>query len=400
MTDKLRMRNSLSQAATATLVWGLVLFPATLALPTASAQTFKTLYSFTGGADGGGPWGTPLLNAGTIYQTAFYGGSPAANNAGTIFEFFTSTNDGMTLYDFAGEPNDGSAPMGGLITDGFGDFFGTTTQGGFSLRGTIYEVSGGYEFPLYSFTGPDGEDPEGSLTIDAYGDLYGTTSNGGANDSGTVFAFSGGGTLVQLYSFGNYKNDGIGPASSLVLLKGILYGVTTEGGLYGQGTIFGINPKTKTETILYNFRGGSNGGTPVGGLASDGKGNLYGTASAGGSANGTAGNGVVFMINFKSLQYTLLHTFAGPDGSQPLAGLITDGKGNFYGTTYAGGAKGYGTVFELNSAGVLTTLYSFTNATDGSYPYAGVTLDSAGSVYGAATRGGQYNWGTMFEITP
>jgi len=371
-----------------------------MAVPTASAQTFKTLYSYTGGADGGGPWGTPLLNEGILYQTAFYGGSPAANNAGTIFEFFTSTNDGTTLYDFAGQPNDGSAPMGGLITDGFGDFFGTTSQGGFNLRGTVYEVSGGYEFPLYSFTGPDGETPEGSLTIDAYGDLYGTTSNGGANASGTVFALSGGSTFVKLYSFGNYKNDGIGPASSLVLLKGVLYGVTTEGGQYGQGTVFGINPKTKTETILYNFRGGSNGGTPVGGLVSDGKGNLYGTASAGGSANGTAGNGVVFTINFKSLQYTLLHTFTGPDGSQPLAGLTTDGKGNFYGTTYAGGAKGYGTVFELNSAGVLTTLYSFTNGTDGSYPYAGVTVDSAGNIYGAATRGGQYNWGTLFEITP
>ena len=89
------------------------------------------------------------------------------------------------------------------------------------------------------------------------------------------------------------------------------------------------------------------------------------------------------------------------DGSQPSGPLITDGQGNYFGTTYAGGTSGYGTVFEFSASGTLTTLYNFTNGTDGAYPYGGVTRDhTTGYLYGTATRGGQYNWGTLFEITP
>jgi len=401
VTDKLqRNRNRTSRVVTGALVWGLVLVPATLVTQTAAAQTFKILYAFTGGADGGGPWGTPLLTGGIIYEPAFYGGTLSSNQAGTVFEFFTNFSDGTYLYQFAGQPNDGAAPMGGLVTDGSGNLWGTTTQGGLGLSGTIYEISGGFESVLYNFSGSNGAAPEGSLLRDPLGDLYGTTSKGGANDSGSVFIFGAGGTFVPLYSFGNYKGDGVGPASSLALYKNVLYGVTTEGGRYGWGTVFAVDIKARTETVLYSFKGEHDGGTPVGGLALDGKGNLYGTASVGGSTRGNASNGVVFKLNIKSLHYSVVHTFTGADGSQPIAALIPDGQGNFYGTTFAGGTQGYGTVFQLNSAGSLTTLYSFTNATDGSYPYAGLTLDSSGNLYGAATRGGQHGWGTLFEITP
>jgi uncharacterized repeat protein (TIGR03803 family) len=296
--------------------------------------------------------------------------------------------------------------MGGMVTDGFGDFFGTTTQGGFQMRGTIYEISQGVESVATIFNGSDGETPEGSLIIDAIGDLYGTTSQGGANDSGTVFAFNGG--LVSLYSFGNYTGDGVGPASGLALEVvsnngnpyEVLYGTTTEGGAHGWGTVFSVNVKTKAETVLYSFVGGAKGGTPVAGLTLDGQGNLYGATSAGGSANGTAGNGIVFKLNIKSRRFTVVHTFTGADGSQPMATLLADGKGNYYGTTFAGGAHGYGTVFEINSSDTLTTLYNFTNGTDGSHPYAGLAMDSSGNLYGAATGGGQYGWGTLFEIEP
>jgi len=393
MTDKLQ-RNRIARFAALSLACAM------LAVPAATAQTFKELYAFTGGLDGGGPWGTPLLNGGILYEPTFHGGSAAADYAGTVSVFITNASLGTYLYDFQGQPNDGSAPMGGLVTDGFGDFFGTTTQGGFSLGGTIYEITGDTESVLYNFTERGGKDPEGGLIIDAAGNLYGTTSSGGTNGSGTVFAFSAFDSFVQLYSFGNDKYDGIGPASSLVSQKGVLYGVTTEGGEYGWGTIFAVDIKTKLETVLYSFHGKKDGGTPVGGLVSDGQGNLYGTTSTGGSPKGHKGNGVIFMLNIKSKQCTVVHTFTGPDGSQPLAGLATDGQGNFYGTTYIGGAKGYGTVFELNSAGTLTTLYSFTDGTDGAYPYGGVTLDSSGNIYGAATQGGEYGQGTLFEILP
>ncbi|MGA2739359.1 MAG: choice-of-anchor tandem repeat GloVer-containing protein [Bryobacteraceae bacterium] len=406
MTRKLsRNGNRGSRARTAALAWGLAMVPAMIATPPAAAQTFKLLYAFTGGEDGGGPWGTPLLTGNILYATTFYGGSASAGEAGAVFEFLPATLTGAPFYDFTGQPN-GAAPMSGLITDGFGDFFGTTTKGGFLLNGTIYEISDGAEIVINSFNGTDGKTPEGSIFMDAAGDLYGTTSQGGANDAGTVWAFSAFGGFVPLYSFGATQTDGVNPASGVVLVlspnTGVssVYGTTTEGGSSNWGTIYSVNLMTKVEKILYDFRGGAAGGTPVGGMVYDGKGDLIGTASQGGSADGTAGSGVVFGYSLTKMAYKVLHTFTGPDGSQPMAALTPDGKGNYYGTTYAGGAHGYGTVFELNSTGTLTTLYSFTNGTDGAYPYGGVTLDSSGNVYGAATGGGQHGWGTLFEIIP
>ena len=176
--------------------------------------------------------------------------------------------------------------------------------------------------------------------------------------------------------------------------------MTTEGGAHGWGTIFSINIKAKTATILYSFQGKRDGGTPVGGLAVDSQGNLWGTASVGGSTRGNAGYGVIFKLNPKASTYTTIYRFAGKDGAQPLAALLPDGHGNFYGTTYAGGSQGYGTVFKISSTGTLTTLANFTNGTDGSYPYAGLAMDNSGNLYGAATHGGAHSWGTIFEIVP
>jgi uncharacterized repeat protein (TIGR03803 family) len=129
-------------------------------------------------------------------------------------------------------------------------------------------------------------------------------------------------------------------------------------------------------------------------------GNLYGTASTAGSPPGNGGHGVIFKVNIKSHRLTTVYTFTGTDGSDPTASMIADGQGNFYGTTFSGGANGYGTVFKLGSDGTFQTIYSFANGADGAYPYAGLTIDFSGNLYGAATRGGQYGWGTLFEITP
>ena len=377
------------------------LFLMTLAMAAASAahaQTFKTLYAFKGTTDGGAPWYPPMLYNGLLYGATYYGGA-APPQVGVIFQLDPTTNFESTYYTFLGQPNDGAYPMSGMVADPYGDFFGTTTQGGFSLRGTIYEITGGSEYVVYNFSGRDGEDPEGGLIIDPLGNIYGATTGGGANGSGTVFALTAFGTFVQLYSFGNYNGDGIAPTANLALYKNTLYGTTSEGGQRDWGTVFSLSPKTKQESILYSFNGSTNGGTPIGGLVSDGKGNLYGTASLGGNNNGNAGNGVIFRLNISSRTYTVVHTFTGPDGSQPSGALVTDGKGNLFGTTFAGGANGYGTVFQINSKGTFTTLHSFTNGTDGSYPYGGLTIDSTGNLYGTATRGGAYNWGTLFEIT-
>jgi uncharacterized repeat protein (TIGR03803 family) len=161
-----------------------------------------------------------------------------------------------------------------------------------------------------------------------------------------------------------------------------------------------VNANTGKIHVLYTFTGGPDGGGPWAGLAGDGAGNLYGTTVNGGTATGNAGHGVVFKLDAATHVETVLYTFTGgPDGANPYATLARDSAGNLYGTTYAGGAFGNGTVFELDTAGNLTTLYSFAGGADGAAPN-GVILDSSGNIYGTAYSGGADGVGTVFEITP
>jgi len=125
-------------------------------------------------------------------------------------------------------------------------------------------------------------------------------------------------------------------------------------------------------TVLHAFSGGSDGGSPYAGVIRDAKGNLYGTATGGGSM----GFGVVYKVD-KSGNETVLHSFSGSDGASPFGGVIRDSAGNLYGTSEAGGAWGAGNVYELDPQGVLTALYSFTGGADGAYPHSGVVRDSA-----------------------
>jgi len=132
------------------------------------------------------------------------------------------------------------------------------------------------------------------------------------------------------------------------------------------------------------------------GLIRDSKGNLYGTARNGGVPN----DGTVFKLT-KSGKFTTLHSFAGPpsDGAQPVAGLVMDKQDNLYGTTFQGGAYGYGVVFKVSPTGTATVLYSFTGGADGSEPGAGLVIDKKGNLYGTTPEGGAYDKGVVFKIT-
>lgn len=157
-----------------------------------------------------------------------------------------------------------------------------------------------------------------------------------------------------------------------------------------------------TEQVLYNFKGGSDGAEPDASLVFDGAGNLYGTTYYGG-ANGS---GTVFELTPSKAGWTetVLHSFTGSDGALPSAGLILDGGGNLYGTTQAGGAAGFGVVFELSpsrAGWTETVLYSFTGGNDGRGPVGGVVFDSGGNLYGTTSGGGYpIGGGTVFELTP
>jgi uncharacterized repeat protein (TIGR03803 family) len=172
------------------------------------------------------------------------------------------------------------------------------------------------------------------------------------------------------------------------------------GGAYGWGAIFKIAPSGAL-TTLYNFcsqKGCPDGNFPDSDLIQSTDGNMYGTTPAGGANN----YGTVFKITLNGT-LTTLHSFRDTTGEYPSGGLIQGTDGNFYGTTQGGGANGEGTIFKVTSSGALTTLYSFcslSNCTDGYSPYAGLVQGTDGNFYGTAFSGGANDYGTVFKVTP
>jgi uncharacterized repeat protein (TIGR03803 family) len=270
---------------------------------------------------------------------------------------------------------------------------------------------------LASFNGTNGAFPSTQLVKThrwfqhSNGNFYGTTPFGGAHNYGTVFQVtpaSAGGVLTAIYSFcstgGSACTDGDTPQAALIEgSNGNLYGTTFYGGANNAGTVFEITT-SGTLTTLYSFcsKGGSactDGANPLGALALGSNGNFYGTTYAGGASN----DGTVFEINCSGT-VTTLHSFSGTDGVNPQGDLLQlNGNGNFFGATLAGGnSTGSGTLFEITPGGALSTLYNFcskTNCTDGSTPRAPFTQDNWGNIYGTTTYTGANAGGTVFQFT-
>jgi uncharacterized repeat protein (TIGR03803 family) len=377
----------------------------------ARAGTEKVLYAFTGGTDGGRSEGGVILDkAGNLYGTTNSGGM---YNAGTVFELSPSNGswNETVLYGFTGG-SDGAYPMAGLTFCG-GNLYGTTLEGGGGW-GVVFELvalaNGWKQSVIYNFSAQhDGEEPYGGLTCDAAGALYGTTYAGGIYGGGTVFKLTqmassstrGKWSETVLHSFGN-ANDGVNPQGTVVLDKqGNVYGTTTDGG-DGRGTVFELTYSESgwSETIIYNFLGGNDGAFPYAGVVFGAAGNLYGTTYAG----GTFGEGTVFQLTLSNGQWTeaIIYVDAVSGGSYPYRGSLTlDGSGNLYGTTSAGDVAG--TVFGLSSSSGAwneSVQYAFSNEEDGGTPYDNVILDAAGNLYGTTVGGGKCNEGVVFEITP
>jgi uncharacterized repeat protein (TIGR03803 family) len=374
-------------------------FPKLVAAQSAQTPAFTVLYTFTT-ADGEQPDASLIQDAaGNLYGTTQYGGTEGG--FGTVFKLNTKGKE-TVLRSFAGTP-DAEDPYSGLTRDKAGNLYGTTLYGGSEGGyGTVFKVSSsGKETLLYSFAGtPDGADPRSVLVLDSAGDLYGTTQYGGtAGGYGTVFKLDAKEKVTLLHSFAGTP-DGENPYAGLLRdAAGNLYGTTEYGGTGGgYGTVFKLTGKGKL-TLLYSFTGTPDGSNPLAGLLRDAAGNLYGTTQYGGTAGGY---GTVFKLDAKG-KLSLLHSFAGmPDGENPHSRLISDSAGNLYGTTYYGGAYGYGTVFKLDPAGKLTMLHSFDNSPDGSNPIGGLILDKKGNLYGTTSDGGDptCGCGTVFKVTP
>jgi uncharacterized repeat protein (TIGR03803 family) len=308
------------------------------------------------------------------------------------------------FHDFTGG-SDGANPFNGLTANGK-VLFGTASSGGASNFGVVYKINAANkDIVLHTFTGnPDGASPNAGVIRDKAGNLYGTTTAGGSAGAGTVFKITGKKETV-LYSFAG-KPDGSDPEADLASdSSGNLYGTTSQGGANSNGTVFKLTPPAKlngpwTESVLYSFGTGTDGQIPVAGVSLDKAGNLYGTTSAGGAY----GYGTVFQLTPGTVwKENILHSFQnGNDGSVPYAGLIADKSGNFYGAATQGGANGGGTTFELTPSGsgwTFAVIYSVPGwGISGSFR--NLVLDSSGNLYGTTHCDGDDSSGTVYELTP
>jgi uncharacterized repeat protein (TIGR03803 family) len=324
-----------------------------------------------------------------------------------------------TLVTF--DATNGDDPQAPVIQGSDGNFYGTTFFAGPNEGGTVFKMtpSGGLT-TLYGFCSQpnctDGLGPLGALVQGTDGNFYGTTSEGGANGQyGTVFKVTPSGSFTRLYSFCSHNGcaDGANPNAALVLgTDGNFYGTTLTGGTTGSndGTIFKITP-SGTLTTLYSFcaQGGCpDGAQPYAGLVQATDGNFYGTTFEGGANQGCAGGcGTLFKITSNGT-LTKLHDFCSQqgcaDGYNPQAGLVQATDGNLYGTTtqsLEGGPTG--TVFKITTTGTLTPIYQFCSqpgCADGYTPVAGLVQATDGNLYGTTEFGGLGGDGTIFKITP
>jgi uncharacterized repeat protein (TIGR03803 family) len=351
-------------------------------------------------------------------------------DTGTLPSAITFTNvfpgpDGVALHRFsplAGGINaDGANPAAGLALSG-GVLVGTTLNGGAQGAGTAFTLSlDGANFSAFRpFTNaPDAGNPQGE-TLFSGNRFFSTSVSGGTNGVGAVFAGQTNGSISVLRSFAVIhdhtatNSGGASPSAALALSGGTLYGTTAVGGAAANGAVFSLTTNGTTFSVLRNFstldsNAGTNtdGAVPMGGLILSGS-TLYGTASAGGAG----GNGVVFSLGTNGANFTTLYSFSpmdtvtttNADGAMPMGGLVLLSN-KLYGTTFAGGQGGRGTIFCLQTNGSgFTVLHHFTatdsvTATnvDGASPSAALLL-SGNVFYGTASSGGAGAAGTVFSL--
>ncbi len=359
----------------------------TVASVTAPGVAVDTLYSFTGRADGGNPNGLMQETNGNFYGTTQTGG---INSSGTVFQM-TPAGVVTTLYLFDDSGSGGFSPEAGLVQGADGNLYGTTVTGGASGWGTIFKTTtNGSLTSVYSFDNGDGAFPYNPMILGTDGNFYGTTSSGGVDGNGEVFRLSTNGALIQLVSF-NYLN-GNNPNKLLQGADGSLYGTTFSGGSNGDGVIFSASTNGIL-TPLYSFSFISGGFLPSAGLAQSADGNFYGTTFEGG-ANG---DGTIFAMSPSATVMSLYSFTGGSDGSHPAADLIQARDGNFYGTTANGGAYNAGTVFRWAPGGALVTLVSF-DVLNGANPLAPLVQGADGNIYGTTQNGGASGNGVTFRV--
>lgn len=372
----------------------------------AQSVTYQTLYPFgiTANNDGHTPVAR-LIQAknGNFYGTTQFGGD---NNKGTVFQI-TPAGVETIIHSFSGP--DGNQPFGGVIQAKDGDFYGTTYLGGDNGQGVVFKVSSAGDFSvLWSFTGGvDGQNPWCTLTQATDGNFYGTTQAIPVDSNtpeGTVFRITPGGVLTTIYTFqhGNPDIDGESPRGGVIQgSDGNLYGTTYAGGVFNEGCIYKVT-LDGVETVLYSFFNGNggihDGATPYGSLVEAADGNFYGTTNAGGAGTGS---GTIFKITPSGV-FSTIHSFQGrpTDGQDAFDSPTLGADGNLYGTTYEGGANGFGCIYRITPGGNEAQLYSFGNtAGDGFNVVAGLVQGTDLTFYGCTSAGGAGGRGTIYTFS-
>jgi uncharacterized repeat protein (TIGR03803 family) len=377
------------------------------------------------GSDGANPTGQLVMDAhGALYGTTINGGK---NGVGVAYRLVPAAGryTAQVLYDFGASQVDGAHPQGG-VTLLHGIVYGTTLSGGGGSCasgagcGTVFALApsaGGYhETILHAFQGghADGAVPAGGVIVGSGGALYGATSAGGVHDQGTVFTIepaAGGYSFAILHSFGR-AGDGQGPLGLVADGSGTIFGVTTAGGSFGQGTAFALAAQGARyrEIVLHDFGGRSDGGRPAGHLSVDERGALYG-ATVFGSAGVSQCCGTAFKLipnGSGGYDERVLFDFARPSEGVNPSPLLAKPHGIVYGTALDGGgsqSRGHGAVFALMPVGdgySELILHSFTGGHEGASPSGGLITDHSGALYGVTANGGSQactrGCGVVYEL--
>jgi uncharacterized repeat protein (TIGR03803 family) len=382
-----------------------------------NASTFTTLYSFTGGANGGNPTATLIYRDGALYGTVpgYYGSKESY--FGNVFKVDAATGKYKLVHAVQGGADGASpAPFSGVIYAA-GALYGTTQGGGGSGCvvngyaygcGTIFSIDPktAAETVLYAFS----QDANSSQSVPQQllyeaGTLYATTAYGGKNGDGSVFSFNlTSGAFATIYSF-NGGADGKTPNPQLLYQNGLLYGTTQTGGGKGCrgggcGTVFAIDPATGVETVLHAFRNGGDATKPDSNLFFH-AGWLYGATATGGGTDCRDGCGTFYAINVVTGAEKIVYRYETPNSTP--SGL-TFVQGNIYETLPT--INHSGQLQQINLKTLYgTVLWAFDEAEYGFTPTAPPTYHN-GVIFGTAFGGGNEGnciggyCGTVFKLVP
>ena len=374
-------------------------------------QSITTIASFaTDSPTGGSPSsGVVFDSQGDLYGTTAAGGS--VNGIGTVYKIAAGSNTITPLQTFYGSQLLSGPYNNGVVLDGQGNLYSAVTTGVRNGVGMVYTIAAGTSTltPIASFDNSPtaGSSPAGGVVFDAHGDIFGTTTYGGTFGTinggyGTVYEIAAGShTITTLASFNGTTGGGLPNSGVVVDAQGNIFGTTSTGGAYGtgartSGTVFEIAAGSHTITTLASFNGPTTGGNPYGPVVLDSQGNLFGTTFNGGAY----GYGTAYEIAAGSHTITTLASFLPGTGEFPV-GVVLDSQGDLFGATYLGGAYGHGTLYEIVAGSdTITVLASFNGTTNGGNPYSGVLLGNNGDIFGTTRFDGAYGNGTVWEFTP